>query len=364
MSEVFFTDFHADRGSKNVPSKIENLFRESGMASTFEKEDLVAIKTHFGEVGNTTYLRPQFVAQIADLVSESGGRPFLTDCNTLYLGGRADAVNHLWTAARHGFFPPAMRAPVIIADGLTGQDHAEIKVDLKHFKTVKIGVAAHHADSIIAVSHVKGHPMTGFGGALKNVGMGFGSRAGKLAMHHNIRPKVKAKFCKGCGECAKHCPAGAITLSPKARIDSSKCIGCGECYTACFNKAITEGKLADNEKLQERIVEYAYGVISEKKDRVGFINFLVDFTPNCDCYNWSDAPLAPNIGILASKDIVAIDQASMDLVNSQSWLSKGKERNAKDKVRALHGVDWTVQTRYAESIGLGSRKYELVKLRV
>jgi len=366
MSKVFFTDLKADRESRNIPSKIAKLFKTAQINGVFEKGDLVAIKSHFGEPGSTTFLRPQFCARVVDLVSRAGGKPFLTDSNTLYKGGRSNAVDHLISSARHGFVWPVVNAPMVIADGLIGKDQVEIEVNLKNCKTVKVGAAAHYADSIICVSHVKGHMLTGFGGALKNLGMGFGSRAGKLDMHTDVRPKVKEEKCKACGLCAENCPATAITVKKKARIDPKKCIGCGECYITCYNKAIDPGKWSNKNRVQEKIVEYCYGIMSEKKGRMGFFNFILDFTPHCDCPPWSDAAIVPDIGILASKDIVSIDQASADLVNGQIGLEGSKLKNAfapgQDKLRALHKVDWTVQLKYAEELGLGTRDYEIVHL--
>lgn len=368
MSEVYFADLRADRESRNVPNKISKLFKAAGLAQTFKKGDLVAIKSHFGEPGSHTFLRPQFCAKVVELVAKNGGKPFLTDSNTLYRGGRANAVDHLTSAAKHGFFPPVVDAPLVIADGLTGKDQVEIRVDLKHCKTVKVGTAAFHADSIICVSHVKGHIMTGFGGAMKNLGMGFGSRAGKLEMHNEISPKVKEAECKGCGLCAKYCPTSAIRVrGKKAHIDPEKCIGCGECFVTCVNSAIDAGEWSSNEKAMEKIVEYCYGIMRSKKGRMGYISFILDFTPLCDCPSWSDHPIIPDVGILASRDIVAIDQASADLVNAQPGIEGTKLRRrdlapGTDKLRALNDVDWTVQLKYAEELGLGSREYRLTKV--
>ena len=368
MSEVYFADLRADRESKNMPNKIAKLFRAARIGDVFDKGDLVAIKTHFGEPGSHTFLRPQYSAKVVELVAKKGGKPFLTDSNTLYTGGRTNAVDHLTSAARHGFVPPVVNAPVIIADGLTGRDHAEIRVDLRHCKTVKVGSAAVHADSIICVSHVKGHIMTGFGGAMKNLGMGFGSRAGKLEMHTDFTPKVKEDVCKGCGLCAKHCPSKAIAMSgKKARIDPKRCVGCGECYITCYNQAIDPGEWSGNEIGQEKIVEYCYGIMKGKKGRMGFISFIVDFTPLCDCPSWSDHPVIPDVGILASRDIVSIDQAAADLVNAQAGiegtkLEKGFLAPGKDKIQALNNVDWRPQLKYAEELGLGSRKYDLIRV--
>ena len=367
MSEVYFANLRAQGVKDNVINKIARLFKKAGLDQTFSRGDLVAIKTHFGEAGNTTFLRPQFVAKVVDLVAEKGGKPFVTDCNTLYSGMRANAVDHTFIAAKHGFCYPVMNAPVIIADGLKGTDQVEIPVNLKRCKTVKVGTAAVQADSILVVSHFKGHMMTGFGGAMKNLGMGFGSRAGKLEMHHDVQPEVGQEKCIGCGICAKNCPEQAIKVSKKkASIDRNKCIGCGECYIVCQNEAINPGEWTDPNVIQEKIVEYCYGLMQGKANRLGYMTFVMDFTPLCDCAGWSDRPVVPDIGVVASKDIVAIDQACADLVNAETSIANTRIKRpmgpGTDKIRALHDLDWAVQLEYAEKLGLGSREYKLIKV--
>ncbi|MBM4324016.1 MAG: DUF362 domain-containing protein, partial [Deltaproteobacteria bacterium] len=294
-----------------------------------------------------------------------------------YIGTRTEAVSHLTTAYEHGFTESAVNAPVLIADGLRGNSAVNVRIDKPIFKTVSISHAIHMADVLIGVTHFKGHELSGFGGTLKNLGMGCASREGKLNQHSNISPQVKKKACVGCETCLPWCPSSAISMIPPdsegkakhsvALIDPKKCIGCGECILSCPQGAI---QIQWNESIplfQKKMVEYAYGVIHKKKGKALYLNFLTQISPACDCYGFSDTPIVKDIGILSSNDPVAIDQASVDLVNQEegnrsSKLTKNLETGG-DKFRALYPeVDWNIQLAYAEEVGLGTRNYELIKI--
>jgi uncharacterized Fe-S center protein len=323
----------------------------------FIKENsFVALKIHFGEMGNTAYIKPEKVKPLIEKIGSLKALPFLTDANTLYKGTRSDAVNHMLTAYRHGYDFENVGVPVIIADGLTGKESVQVPVNLKHFKEVRVAAAAFHADCMIVLTHFKGHDITGFGGTLKNVGMGLGSRAGKQMMHADVRPEVKKEKCTACGCCVKWCPTSAITLvNNKAVIDMSKCIGCGECIASCRFGAIATSWAGSSSSVQEKMAEYFYGVWKDKKGKMAFFNFLTDISPNCDCYNHNDPPIVPDIGLLASHDPVAIDQASVDLVNKKS--------GSRDKFREIYpDIDWSVQLSYAESLGIGAKEYKLKEI--
>jgi len=356
---------------------LDLLLNRTDLKRKIKEKDLVAIKLHFGEKGNTAYVRPIFLRKIVDRVKKYKAKPFLTDTNTLYTGTRSEAVSHITTAYEHGFTEPAVNAPILIADGLRGNSAIKVKIDKPIFKTVSIAHDIHMADALICITHFKGHELSGFGGALKNLGMGCASREGKLSQHSNISPKVKAKACTGCEICLSWCPAEAISISspdleskgkhPVALIDSKKCIGCGECILPCPAGAI---HIQWNESIplfQKKMVEHAFGVIQHKKGKALYLNFLTQITPACDCNRFSDTPIVQDIGMLVSDDPVAIDQASVDLVNGEegnqsSKLTKNLEIGG-DKFRGLYPeVDWTIQLAYAEEIGLGTRNYELVKI--
>lgn len=363
---VHMIDMRTREGS-SLLAKTRRLFTAAGLESSIAANDLVAIKLHWGEVGNLAYVAPPLVRTIVDIVKECGGKPFLTDANTLYRGGRRNAVDHLLTAYRNGFTLETAGAPVIIADGLRGMDYVKVPGEGKHFKTLKISSAVHYADALIVLSHFKGHLLTGFGGAIKNLGMGCASPAGKQSMHSDLRPKVQEASCIGCGSCAEHCPTGAARIGDqgKAFIETEVCIGCGDCTAVCPSGAIPVRWKTDGRAVQEKIAEYAKAALKGKEKKCGFLNFLMRISPDCDCLSWNDTPIAADVGILASRDPVAVDQASVDLVNQAPGLADSRLKNlsAADKFRDVTGVDWEPQLEHAERLGLGSRSYELVRVK-
>jgi uncharacterized Fe-S center protein len=375
-SSVFFSDLRAESGRTPL-DKLDVLLDQADLKAKVDENDLVAVKLHFGEKGNTAYVRPIFLRRVVDRVKQYKGRPFLTDTNTLYVGTRSEAVSHLTTALENGFTESGVNAPILIADGLRGNSAVKVRIDKPIFKTVSIAREICMADGLITVTHFKGHELSGFGGALKNLGMGCASREGKLSQHSNISPQVNGKACKGCKACLRWCAQEAILMrSPQSEveakhgiavIDPKKCVGCGECIHICSSGAI---QIQWNESVpifQKKMVEHAYGAIQKKKNKTLYLNFLTQISPACDCYGYSDTPIVNDIGILSSENPVAIDQASVDLVNGQEGNRSSKLTGAwepgEDKFRAIYPqVDWTVQLAYAEEIGMGTREYELIKI--
>jgi len=367
-SKVYFAGARAQSEEANLLNKTGKLFKEAGFDKIMKEDDLVAIKLHFGEGGNTRFIRPIYARQIVEQVKKMKAKPFLTDANTLYRGTRKNAVDHLNTAIGNGFSYATIGAPIIIADGLKGKSFSEVRIDKKHIKSAKISNEIYYADALIAVTHFKGHEGTGMAGSMKNLGMGAASPAGKQVQHAGVLPSVNKNVCIGCAKCKKWCPAEAITIeNKKSFIHSEKCIGCMECVTVCPTGAISIMWDESTRNLQEKMVEYAYAVLENKQDKAGFFSFVMDVTPDCDCCNWSDVSIVPDIGILASRDPVAIEQASFDLVNAQEGSKGTALKNAfssgKDKFRALHPtVEAHLQIDYAERLGLGSKRYDLVEI--
>ncbi len=354
---------------KSLPDRLKALVRRAGMDRIVSDRDLTAVKLHFGEPGGTAFVRPVFVRAVADTVRQAGGEPFLTDTNTLYVGCRSTAPAHLTAAVRNGFAYAVTDTPVLIADGLRGQNAVAVPIDGKHFREVSIAADIVHADALVSIAHFKGHELAGFGGSLKNIGMGTASRQGKLAQHCDVAPKVKRKRCVACGHCVDQCSAGAISQADdgKAVIDGAACIGCGACILACPNGAVQIQWCTATETFQEKMVEYASGALAGKKGKVLFVNFITQVSPACDCVPYSDAPIVRDVGIVAGTDPVALDQASVDLVNQQSGLPDSclKQHHApgEDKFRGLYpAIDWSVQLDYAAALGLGTRAYQLKTL--
>lgn len=366
-SKVYFTDFRA-RPGYNLLQKLEKLVKKAGIEQIDFENKYTAIKIHFGEPGNLAYLRPNYAKVIVDLVKELGGKPFLTDCNTLYVGGRKNALDHLDSAYVNGFSPFSTGCHILIADGLKGTDEQYVEINQEYVKTAKIGRAIMDADVIISLNHFKGHEGTGFGGAIKNIGMGCGSRAGKMEMHSSGKPGVISEKCRRCKQCIKICAHGAISYGDDgtAHIDHTKCVGCGRCIGICGFDAIASPNDEAADILNKKMAEYALAVV---KDRPQFhISLICDVSPNCDCHGENDAPIVPNIGMLASFDMVALDKACADLVNKQEAFENshlGEQlkngTNEKDHFHCNHpDTNWESQIEHGEEIGLGNSNYELI----
>lgn len=359
---VYFASNHNRSARTNRCAKVDKLCDALNLKDIVKTDALCGIKLHFGEKGNDSHLNPAWVRHVVDKVAEVGGNPFLTDSSTLYSGMRNNAVNHMRIAMLHGFSPATVEAPIIIADGLYGTNDVPVQIGRKHFQEVFIADAIRQAPALIVLSHFKGHEMGGFGGAIKNLAMGGASIRGKREQHAT-HVQIDEALCIGCGSCVKVCPAQALTLiDKKSHVDISKCIGCFECITVCPVKpvkAISIDWATELAPFVERMVEYAYGVVKDREKNICYINFVLNVTPDCDCVEWSDSPMVADIGILASTDPVALDQACYDLVNQAPALDP-KLEGIPDKFKArwphTHGE---LQLSYAEEIGMGTREYTL-----
>ena len=368
-SDVFFASAEVKRTRKSLAEQMAALFDAAGGAKLFKDGDLTAIKLSFSEVGNTAYIRPPLVREVVRKVKECGAKPFLTDANTLYTGGRSNAVNHLVTAILNGFSYSVVEAPVIIADGLKGGSYVEVRIDQEHCRTAKIGSEVYHADGFISLAHVHGHGMTGMAATFKNIGMGLGSRAGKQIMHSMTDPpKVDKKKCVGCAECVADCPVNAIELvRKKAEIDGDTCIRCGECTVVCAQSAIAIRWQDAPRFIQKRIVEYTYAVLQDKRGKCLFYALMLDVIPGCLCDGRNERPIIQDVGILASRDPVALEQATFNMVKAQKGIQAsilpGGHRKGADKYKALYPeIDTELTMRYAEEIGLGTRRYNIKEL--
>jgi uncharacterized Fe-S center protein len=363
-AQVYFTPMRTEN-KKSLVSRSGGLLGRAGLSEAIADGDLVAVKLHFGEQGNTGFVEPIYLREVVARVREAGGKPFLTDANTLYRGERFNAVDHLACAIHNGFSYATVEAPIMIADGLDGRDAVDVAIEGTHFDEVRIGSVAAHADAMVVVTHVKGHEATGFGGALKNVGMGLGSRSAKQRMHADFSPDPSAEKCTACGRCVKWCPVDAITIGPDrvAVVDYELCYGCGECVAACPEGAIAIEWKTEPASIQEKIAEHVAGAVAGKEGKVVYLSFVKDVSPDCDCWHFSDASVVPDIGVLASTDPVAIDQAAYDLVVAAPAIAGTKGEGlgeGKDTFKEITGIDGTIAMAHAEKLGLGTRAYELV----
>lgn len=372
-AKVYFTDMRVHPGKDNLLQKLDKLIEKAGVGTIDFDKKFAAIKIHFGELGNLAFLRPNYAKVVADAIKKHGGKPFLTDCNTLYVGARKNALEHLDTANLNGFNPITTGCQNIIADGLKGTDEEYVPVPGgEYIKEAKVGRALMDADIVISLTHFKGHEATGFGGAIKNIGMGGGSRAGKMEMHCDGKPKVEKDKCIGCGMCQKICAHGApIINDKKCHIDEDTCVGCGRCIGVCPVNAIVPTNWNAGKMVCLKMAEYAKAILYRRPHF--HISLIVDVSPNCDCHAENDAPIVPNIGMLASFDPVAIDQACADLVNKapvlvNSELGENIKKDPKEAEQHDHfhnnhpDTDWETCLEHCEKIGLGTRKYDLIKL--
>jgi len=370
-AKVFFTDFRTRAFGDGLPTKLKKMIRKAGIGDIDMEGRFVAIKLHFGELGNVSYLRPNYSKAVADVVKELGGKPFLTDCNTMYPGKRKNALEHLECAWENGFTPLTVGCPILIGDGLKGTD--DILVPVKggeYVKEAKIGRAVMDADVFISLTHFKGHEATGFGGTIKNIGMGCGSRAGKAEQHSDSIATINPELCKGCRTCLKECANGALDFDDvlkKASVNEN-CVGCGRCLGACNFDAIAFGFDAAVKSLNCRMAEYTKAVVDGRPHF--HISLVVDVSPNCDCHGENDVPILPNIGMFASFDPLALDQACVDACLKTKPLPGSQLAENMARLDFVDLMDhfsnstpeseWKTCLAHAEKIGLGTREYELI----
>lgn len=374
VSKVYFSDFRIPYRSGGLYGKLQRVMRQAGIQTIDMEEKFVAIKMHFGELGNLAFLRPNYARAVVEEVKKLDGKPFLTDCNTMYPGMRKNALDHLQCAWLNGFTPITVGCPILIADGLRGLDDVEVPVvGGEYFKTAHIGRAIMDADIIISLTHFKGHEFAGFGGAIKNLGMGCGSRAGKAAQHTCNKPVISSALCRGCKSCMRECANGGLVFDEekkKMTLNVDNCVGCARCLGACNFDAISFSQDNAPHELDCRMVEYAKAVCDGRPNF--HISFVMDITPYCDCHRDNDTPILPNIGIFASFDPIALDQACADACLKATPMPNSMLTDNMKKVgfkdlgdpfsNTIPIIDWKSCLEHGEKIGLGTRDYELITL--
>ena len=355
-SDVFCVPADAGESAETLAGKCRAVYLATGLNDRIEDADFTALKIHFGEVRNTGYIKPGWLVGLVGEIRKRTPHAFLTDSNTLYVGDRSNSIDHIRLAWSHGFTPQALGLPVIIADGLIGHDKYEPRgLRPGVASSAKIASAILDADVMVCLSHVTGHVQTGFGAALKNLGMGCASRAGKLDQHSVVHPRVNIKQCRNCSVCFDFCPADAIVQEEgHVAIDPAKCTGCGECLVVCKRGAIKMKWDEDSRRLQEKVAEYAALVHRHFKGKAVYLNFLLKITKDCDCMARDQPRIVPDVGILASLDPVAVDTATADLV--------AKKGGGEDPFRKSYDIDWSHQLSHGEALGLGRRDYRLVAI--
>ena len=372
-AKVYFTDFRTKANGDGLPTKLKKLIKKAGLADLDLDGKFVAIKMHFGEMGNISYLRPNYARAVVDVIKELGGKPFLTDCNTLYPGSRKNALEHLYCAWENGFTPLTVGCPILIGDGLKGTDEVEIPVaGGEYVEKAKIGRAVMDADVFISLNHFKGHENAGFGGAIKNIGMGCGSRAGKCEQHISGQPTINEDLCRGCKKCMALCANDGLIFdetTKKMSVDKDHCLGCGRCIGACNFDAISFEDFHAPRLLNCKMAEYAKAVLDGRPHF--HISLVVDVSPNCDCHCENDAPILPNIGLFVSKDPLALDQACVDACMAATPMpgSQLYDRMQRPDFHDHHDhfknstpeSEWKSCLEHAEKIGLGTREYDLIK---
>lgn len=371
-ANVYFTDFHTIANGDGLAAKLKKLIRAAGIGQIDMEGKFAAIKMHFGELGNLSFLRPNYARAVADVVKELGGMPYLTDCNTLYPGSRKNALEHLYCAWENGFTPLTVGCPILIGDGLKGTDEVAVPVVGGEYVTeAKIGRAVMDADVFISLSHFKGHEMAGFGGAIKNIGMGCGSRAGKQEQHANGQPSVDESLCRGCRRCQKQCANNGLVFHEATHtmyVDPNHCVGCGRCVESCSFGALSFQSDAVCQLLNRRMAEYAKAVIDGRPNF--HISLVMDISPNCDCHGENDVPILPDIGMFASFDPLALDQACVDACLAAepmpgSQLARhlaepGFVDHHDHFTNSTPESEWRSCLEHAEKIGLGTRSYQLI----
>lgn len=362
MAEVYFLDYSKNQ---NILQALQDLFAKSSLAGTIPRRGSVAVKLHMGELGNITYIRPIFVRSVVDLVKMVGGKPFVTDTTTLYAGGRNTPERYLATAASNGFVEASMGAPVVIADD-DGDEGVAVAIENPvagcQLKDIRVATRIYHADSLMVLSHVKGHGQTGFGGAIKNLGMGCVTKKSKKAQHAVNAPVLDESRCDGCGICVDACPTHALSIVDEKLVrDEELCTNCSACIDHCPNEALSwpEGS---KEQLQVCLAHSAWAVVKNFNGRVGFINFVQDVTPQCDCAAPAGLPMIQDVGILASLDPIAVDKASLDLIDRAPLVVSPAPASPPDLLGRMHGTDSLVQLRTGERLGLGSLEYQLITI--